>query len=454
VGRREPGIRRPSRALAGAGALVLALFASASADAPRLPATETREAIEGLRSPLLVERLEAVERLVGLGGAARGEVIAALSTEAPAVRRHLAEVLGRDGSPDAIGALLDALPKADVATAAAIRAALVGQAERTAPLLAQRLAGTKDVPARLQELSAIVRRARIERIFLGARSRSGGTGYYRGQFDALLPYREEAVDVCLAILADRRHKMPDEFPVGGYRFLRAPQPPVDSMDARVMAGNALAELLRPSDTRALASLARLYRDYWRHTLQHPAGDLRDMSPQELLLDTILPALYRLDPEEWSDEVEILLSHYEDTDRGGVDSSAMLLLRVGRYEEAIDRYRYAVRRGFSAYSLYNIACAYATWSREERDPAQAAKLRDLAVRSLEGSVASGYLDWPWMEQDTDLDPIRGDPRYKRLLAQVKAEFLLPGASPTTPLAPPTKPPPDAPPDSVPESPPNR
>ena len=402
----------------------LAAAGPATAEAPGPPTTVTVEALAGLRSPFLHERLEAVERLVELGASARPAVIAALASEGPPARRHLADVLGRDASTEAVAALVGALPEADAETAASLRTAIVAHAERAAPLVERRLREADEAPPRLRDLDALLRRARVERIFLGARSKSGGTGYYRGQFDALLPYRKDAVAVCFAILADRTWKVPEEVPVGGYRFLRDPDPPVDPLGARAMAGNALAELLRPTDEETIDALRALYREYKRHAILNPAYQVRDMTDQELLLDTILPAVHRVEPDEWSfAEVEWLLEHYGG--RSGRDSSAMLLLRVGRYQEAIDQYRNMIKDGDTAYSHYNIACAYATWSREE--PRNAKAHREEAIRSLQDAVRNGYPDWPWMEQDTDLDPIRGDPRYKALLEQLKREFLVPAGA---------------------------
>ena len=53
-------------------------------------------------------------------------------------------------------------------------------------------------------------------------------------------------------------------------------------------------------------------------------------------------------------------------------------------------------------LYNAACNFAQLGRI-----------DEAVSALEQAVDRGYGDRSWMEHDSDLDPIRGTPRYKAL-----------------------------------------
>ena len=44
-----------------------------------------------------------------------------------------------------------------------------------------------------------------------------------------------------------------------------------------------------------------------------------------------------------------------------------------------------------------------------------------MESLQKSVDAGYADWPWMEEDRDLDAIRKEPGYAPMLAKMKAEF---------------------------------
>ncbi|HXV17919.1 MAG TPA: hypothetical protein VD758_14125, partial [Gemmatimonadaceae bacterium] len=56
-------------------------------------------------------------------------------------------------------------------------------------------------------------------------------------------------------------------------------------------------------------------------------------------------------------------------------------------------------------LYNIACVFA---REEL-PAE-------AVTALRKAIDNGFGHWRWIENDTDLDPIRNNPGFAELLAR--------------------------------------
>lgn len=57
--------------------------------------------------------------------------------------------------------------------------------------------------------------------------------------------------------------------------------------------------------------------------------------------------------------------------------------------------------------YNLACSYALLQR-----------RDEAFKALGRAVELGYRDLRHLEQDRDLNDLRGDPRYPRLIARLK------------------------------------
>ena len=59
-------------------------------------------------------------------------------------------------------------------------------------------------------------------------------------------------------------------------------------------------------------------------------------------------------------------------------------------------------------LYNIACFYSV-----------ADKKDEALQALEKSYTAGLADPEWMEQDSDLDNIRDEVRYKALVERMKA-----------------------------------
>ncbi len=79
----------------------------------------------------------------------------------------------------------------------------------------------------------------------------------------------------------------------------------------------------------------------------------------------------------------------------------------RFEESVKIfkklfYRFP-RTEISFISAYNVACGYALWGKKTE-----------ALDWLEISVASGYSDFEHLRQDTDLDSLRGEKRYRKLM----------------------------------------
>lgn len=77
--------------------------------------------------------------------------------------------------------------------------------------------------------------------------------------------------------------------------------------------------------------------------------------------------------------------------------------LGEGEAAIDCWRKAIELGDSpAENTYNIACIYATSNR-----------RDEALRELGRALDAGFAEQETLRNDSDMDPLRADPRFQRL-----------------------------------------
>ncbi len=85
----------------------------------------------------------------------------------------------------------------------------------------------------------------------------------------------------------------------------------------------------------------------------------------------------------------------------------LYTRVGRYEDglAIDRKLASLEPGDMTI-WYNLACSLALLNQ-----------RDSALKALNRAVELGYSDHEWMSRDRDLDSIREDREFKRLLKRI-------------------------------------
>ena len=81
---------------------------------------------------------------------------------------------------------------------------------------------------------------------------------------------------------------------------------------------------------------------------------------------------------------------------------------GDYEKAINAHQKAASfEQFKGISLYNLACAYALTGRTDK-----------ALKALEESRAAGFDLAEPLRSDPDLDSLRSDPRFERLVADIE------------------------------------
>ncbi|NBO90986.1 MAG: hypothetical protein EBV06_01515 [Planctomycetia bacterium] len=82
----------------------------------------------------------------------------------------------------------------------------------------------------------------------------------------------------------------------------------------------------------------------------------------------------------------------------------LLSLKGRFADGlkIDK-RLVSLRPTDALAHYNLACSYARMNR-----------RGLSIKTLRRAVELGYRDFRYIREDNDLDPVREDPRFRKLM----------------------------------------
>lgn len=419
--------------------LLLALTGGGSRaeEAPQGSTPEAREALEDLSSPFERTRRAAVRRLVaGLPGS-RTAVLEALPGAGPDRLVHLMEVLAADGSPAAVRALLEVMEGADAALAVRIRKTLAGSEEATRrvleawerdPALEQGRDGKVSERARL--LEGLLRRAEAERLFVSRKSRSGSTGSYRGQYDVLLPYRKEAVAICVGLLMDRAVPVPGIYTAGTFEFLRPLPVHVEPSELQGMAAHAFSELARKEDLVALATLAGHLYDLWDRIESEPY--LSEIVFRDLLgqYADLLVALYLVRPEQFRTRLDAFLDMLRENrywrSSLGTSYTAIVMLRVGRYEEAVRELEVLLYSGVAqseAGAHYNLACAYAQWGEQTEHPTERRRRLQQALDHLEQAVDNQWLDIGWMEEDRDLEPIRDTDTYRELAARVRDELGL-------------------------------
>ncbi|HEX7632338.1 MAG TPA: hypothetical protein VF388_09410 [Lacunisphaera sp.] len=86
----------------------------------------------------------------------------------------------------------------------------------------------------------------------------------------------------------------------------------------------------------------------------------------------------------------------------------LYTKVGRIADGLKMDRKLVRlEPENATAHYNLACSLAL-----------AKKRPDALKSLRKAVSLGYDDLDWMQQDPDLETLKSDPEFRKLLKRLK------------------------------------
>ena len=88
----------------------------------------------------------------------------------------------------------------------------------------------------------------------------------------------------------------------------------------------------------------------------------------------------------------------------------LYTEVGRVADGLKMDRKLVRLDpKNATAHYNLACSLAL-----------CKKRPDALRSLRKAISLGYDDLDWMQQDPDLEGLKGDPEFQKLIKQLKPQ----------------------------------
>jgi tetratricopeptide (TPR) repeat protein len=119
-------------------------------------------------------------------------------------------------------------------------------------------------------------------------------------------------------------------------------------------------------------------------------------------------------QEHKRDLEFETRFYESVlrrDRSYVDVIELLgglYTKQGRVAEGLKMDRRLVRlQPRNATAHYNLACSLVL-----------SKRKPDALRSLRRAIELGYADLEWMQQDPDLEGLKGDPEFERLLLLLK------------------------------------
>ncbi len=142
----------------------------------------------------------------------------------------------------------------------------------------------------------------------------------------------------------------------------------------------------------------------------------EVRPEEFNALVLLATIYRgldLEPETkaaYRRALDIIENHLElnPHDTRALYTGAQALVEIGRREDGLAWAKQALEMEPDEPGvLYNVACVYSLAGEIEN-----------AIDCIEKVLGAGLSNRAWVEQDSDLDPLRGHPRFQALLAGMK------------------------------------
>jgi HEAT repeat protein len=340
-----------------------------------------------------------------LGIRAENELIEALADEDKDIRRQAVIALGDAQSERAIPRLIEFMTELDPTIKEASESALASIGPKAIELVGKAVAAGRLRKSVAETIESYYARGEVERLLETQFGEEESTGFFEGQFRELETLgREKAVPVLIRILSDRayvfrrthRHDRAEKF--------RATMKELAVMALGEIGGEgALAALKAFANDETQSRVSRRIREETLVAL-HRQGDKKPL--EDHLRDARLNA------------DQLLKGETPDLKEVGCDqlfSLGLLFTRLKRYEEASQVYHELIR-AVEVHKLvkardinigttyYNLACLSAL----QGD-------RPKGVEWLEKAVKAGFLDRAWIRKDRDLDSIRGEEGYKKLLA---------------------------------------
>jgi len=345
------------------------------------------------------------EFLKRLGIRAEDDLLAALADEDKELRCQAVLALGEARSARAVPRLLEFMTELDPRMREASEEALALIGPKAIEEVQKAVASGRVRKTAAEAIEANYNRIQVERLLEAQLGDDESTGFFEGQFKDLEAFgRDKAVPVLIRILAERT-----------YAFRHA-----ERHDRSEAFRGTMKEL-------AVMALGELGGDGALPALKAFANDETQIGLSRRIREETLVALHRqgdrkpLDDHLRDSRLEadrLLRSETSDLKEAGCDqlfSLGLLFTRLRRYEEAtqvydellasLDRYKLenARQRNYPT-TCYNLACLNSL--RGER-----AK----AVEWLGKAVRAGFKDRGWIRKDRDLDAIREDEGYKKILA---------------------------------------
>ena len=299
------------------------------------------------------------------------------------------------------------------------RALLVGLADGGEKALFTPLPDDLAVTRR-DAVEAVRLRWKIEAELVRLKSPTGLTGHYEGQYQGIRKLGPAVIPVFFDLTMDRASPLPGEGGAGPYRAIHPGMVRFDRQELRDLAAHAFGAIVETTDTETIERLHRLWSRYF-----HADKDLHRVEREELA-PALAFSLHDLGRRSAAIKYLDRLRAIERYDDGfdGISAKWELgyaCIRLGRHKEGEDWYAQALYYSHNkALAAYNLACNFAM--RARREPGLRAKFRTDALYYLTKAIHDyNYGDWKWMEEDGDLDFIRDEPAYKKLLKYLQRKY---------------------------------
>lgn len=345
------------------------------------------------------------EFLRRLGLRAEAHLLGALGDEDKDLRCQAVIALGEAKSELAIPRLLEFMTELDPKMREASEEALALIGPRAIDQVQKAVAQGRVRKAAAEAIEANYVRNEVERLLEAQLGDDESTGFYEGQFKDLEAFgRERAVPVLIRILGDRN-----------YVFRRA-----DRRERVDTFRSTMKEL-------AVMALGELGGEGALPALKAFAGDEGQSNATRRIREETLVALHRQgDRKPLEDHLRearteadrLLRAGTDDLKEAGIDqlfSLGLLFTRLRKYDEATQVYdellaslertklESARQRNYPT-TCYNLACLHSLKGSKAA-----------AVEWLDKAVRAGFKDRGWIRKDHDLDNIRGEEGYKKILA---------------------------------------
>lgn len=343
-----------------------------------------------------------------LGLEADKDLILATQDENPDLRSCAALMLGDLRSRRAVPRLIDLLLGTDRTMKEAAELALASIGPEANEDLRKAIAAGRLTRQAAEAIQSSYVRAEVERHLEAQIGEEGSTGFFEGQLISLEALgRDKAVPVLIRILTEESYAFR-----GAHRYEESGSQGMFRASMKELAVRGLGELGGDAALAALKALAKREEGKRESFRLHEESmvALHRLGEKKPLEDHLAGARRKA--------AELLNAGNPDSTADGCHqlfSIGLLLTRLQRRDEALKTYHDILavfekenspeaRKQLEAVTTYNVACLHAL-----------AGDRSKGVQWLEKAVRAGFVDRKWILNDRDLDSLRTEEGYKKLLA---------------------------------------